>query len=304
MKIKMYNPDKIDIQGPSLEDNIEELLKQSEGVLPEELIAKLQTDFDDAEDNEALRKVQERIIKAIEFRNKPKVFKNIDEELFCKSCSPEMKNHIGKLIDQVIVLAQSGELPFLGEGRTGKVYLNKENSPYCIKLILGDKNIYEKENNVKVELSFLLELQDLEIDGVRVPQGYYYRGTNDMHLYVMEALDAVTLEDVLNNKETLPDSFDFKEFFENLENFIRVMNEKYKIFHRDLHGGNIMIDRKTGKGYVIDFGSATKHVGNSEEAFQRRGSDGSTVRYTSDLENLRKQQNKIQEFIGEKNAEK
>lgn len=62
----------------------------------------------------------------------------------------------------------------------------------------------------------------------------------------------------LENPVHFPEHFDHERFISGLRAYIKVMHDEYRIHHRDLHSGNIMIDRETGDARVIDFGKS-KH---------------------------------------------
>ncbi len=119
-------------------------------------------------------------------------------------------------------------------------------------------------NDLGEEAEFLDMLRSADPE-VRVPEPYYFwqkKSTQNgfprvKSFLAMELLDAVTLEDVTNGKEKLPDGFDAQAFFGKLRRFVETMHQK-GVIHGDMHDRNIMVDRVTGNPRVIDFGTAKK----------------------------------------------
>jgi len=108
-------------------------------------------------------------------------------------------------------------------------------------------------------------LSDLQIsDEVGVPKPIYtyedfYTDKNGnlakVDIIAMKELNAVSVEDVLRGLEEIPENFKAEDFWKKIRGFVAEMHEK-GIYHRDLHGGNVMIGKSDGKPYVIDFGTA------------------------------------------------
>ncbi len=71
------------------------------------------------------------------------------------------------------------------------------------------------------------------------------------------------MDDVLQGRADLPVNFDLASFRNDLVDFVQKIHEA-GIYHRDLHEGNIMIDKETGEIYVIDFGAASEFYGEPE----------------------------------------
>jgi len=199
----------------------------------------------------------------------------------------------------------------VGKGSVSEVYALIENSQICLKItdpnetygtinyeLRGERPFF---NSPHIEGGFLAELERLDSD-VRVPRAYYY-GTvsvehpnaesSEVSVLAMEYLDAVSFENVFALKEDLPASFNLEPFFEKLEKFFEKMHDK-NIYHRDVHEGNIMIDRKTGAPYVIDFGTAAH--GNEEDVYigSRRGA---LTKFKKDDSGLRALRRKTQQFL-------
>lgn len=165
-----------------------------------------------------------------------------------------------------ILMSQADSKRFLGNGSIAEVFRLIGYDGVCVKIV---KNFIEynnllssrEGNSVSGEARFLEMLDKMMDDekiketGVRTPVFYYtYDSYYDKGI-VMEELDAVNLRRVVEGHDELPESFEFKPFFEKLEKFILVLHDK-GIYHRDYVLRNFMVDRKTGSPYVIDFGKA------------------------------------------------
>ena len=73
---------------------------------------------------------------------------------------------------------------------------------------------------------------------------YYFCG-----FCIMQTISGKTLENIILNNELNI------EIFDNIENAIKKLVYDYSIFHKDLHGKNIIID-KNNKVWIIDYGDA------------------------------------------------
>lgn len=171
----------------------------------------------------------------------------------------------------------------LGNGKAAEVYSRSLDSISCIKFNINNDI---SSNDIKEEMRFLDELYE---NGVSVsePIGIAH-GKFDM--LIMERLEASTLEDFIKgrNRTELPKGFDVDEFFAKCRVELKKMHD-LGIHHRDLHVGNIMID-KDGNPIFIDFGDAKKKFLSEEDVYKDDTIRGIT-RYISDVDRLR--QNKI-----------
>ncbi len=147
---------------------------------------------------------------------------------------------------------------FLGKGGTAQVH---DLGDQCIKLMPNrhaDKKagMYNLGNDVSKEYNMQNNLRDLEENGVVVPKVFSFYEGEKITAIVMERLDAANLQMVINSKEEMPETFpdtDADDFFDALEDYIFEMHSQ-GIAHGDLASRNVMIDKKTGKPRVIDFG--------------------------------------------------
>ncbi|MFA5934763.1 MAG: AarF/UbiB family protein [Candidatus Paceibacterota bacterium] len=185
----------------------------------------------------------------------------------------------------------------LGEGMTAEVCFLASNDKLCLK-------IYKREVEMVEGIYFLSPADELFIQnkvrsincGVRVPKVYCAFKDNEtedgLQYILMERLNAVSIDDVFTGREKLPEAFDFDKFSVALKKFLEEMHG-FDVYHRDLHEGNIMIDKVTGMPYVIDFGASTEFYGEGNpyeitkgNLVERRTSDEGMVKKV--LERLRK----------------
>lgn len=151
---------------------------------------------------------------------------------------------------------------FIDKGGAGEVFsFRADSASLCIKVVANrhdriDAHMFNLGNSLLQEAHFLEHLDHFSIRDVRVPQ-YLEVLLGDRHGFlIMEQLDAVNLQHVIHGTESLPESFDLEDFFDSLDHFVTGIHEIKKVAHMDLEARNIMVDKKTGKPRVIDFGRA------------------------------------------------
>lgn len=161
-------------------------------------------------------------------------------------------------------------------GRSADVFMDEYNE-CCYKVITRYQNEYK---NILLkpeeEASFLEELQEIR-NGIQVPKPIFSieaslidsekKIIKNKGIISMEKINGVSIKDIISGKNDLPESFNIDTFFQELENFISKMNNEKNIYHRDIHEGNIMIDYKTGKPWVIDFGRSYKKILTDEDPY-------------------------------------
>ncbi len=278
-----------------IESKLEELSSYSEGA--KEKAKELEKQMEDDEDPENfLKKVQYYIDRQKE--NQDLHFpqkKNWEEGLLLKNLDQEEKQELEEKMRQIAKEAINKKWEEIGRGYTAQVFVSKVDDKYCFKIITNPEE-YQKGNDVKREVEFLDKVENLDLEeSVRVPEPCYYFMSQESHLYVMEKLEAVSLDEVLTSKKDLPDKFDFDSFFKDLGNFVEKMNEN-RIYHRDLHEGNIMIDQETGKPRVIDFGKSKMNE-SQEEAFKDKDPRGKETVYLPDQEKIKEVKIRFKNFL-------
>lgn len=115
-------------------------------------------------------------------------------------------------------------------------------------------------NPVAVEAQYLAGISRLNVRGVRTCKCYGFFESSrpeDPDILLMEELDAVNLQHVLNDTASAPDSFNPETFLDDYWDFLDELHRQ-GIAHGDVAPRNVMIDRKTGKPRVIDFGRSQR----------------------------------------------
>lgn len=190
-------------------------------------------------------------------------------EVFDKSYEKMFEKH-RSMIEKIVnkILDQGPEHKnFLGKGETAEVYVFKSIKPIAMKIMSVDTvssnaSQYGITNNLHEETRLAEQAYEIDDENVRVPRqiaSFKVNADTKTEISLMEAVDGVTIKDVIMDPDKLPEKFDEKVFLDELRAFVRKMNAK-GIHHRDLHEGNIMIDNRTGKPIIIDFGLATDFV--------------------------------------------
>lgn len=180
------------------------------------------------------------------------------EKLFSNNLTLKDPDDVEKNITKILLIAQEIQKGHfnIGEGNTALVFHSEKNPDICAKIIKENSETYQESNQVSQEAEILCYLLPLnERFKTKIPIPYYYFQDENQHFYLMEKLNAINLSNAIADEE-LPDNFNFEEFFDDLEAFVKQMHEM-QVHHRDLTSQNIMIDRKTGHARIIDFGKST-----------------------------------------------
>lgn len=187
----------------------------------------------------------------------------------------------------------------LGAGKAGRVIASVRHPNICYKVMLPSEVAPIGTNEIAVETDLQEEIAALgELYGVRAPRVFSFIHDGEVRAITMERLNAVSLRDVLQGKEKLPESFDADVFFDSLRKFMINLNN-LGYFHRDFHDGNVMIDLETSNPYVIDFGMST-HSNFPEDIYRVSVvKDGQFVENVlqSDLDGLDLMESKLRKFI-------
>lgn len=147
----------------------------------------------------------------------------------------------------------------LGAGRAGTVFTSPEQS-ICVKQITDSSPEFSL-NNVREEMNFMSEAISA---GVRVPRPMMaVRLKKEGDFIVMETIKGSSLRDILTGEAELPETYDHDRFWDRLTSLVGRLNNN-NIYHRDLHDGNVMIERETGEPVIIDFGLAATAFGDED----------------------------------------
>lgn len=192
-------------------------------------------------------------------------------------------------IRQMIERLDAGEHEALGKGMSAKVIASVRNPEVAYKVFFSMSSQPLGTNDIATEAELQRAVAELgELHGVRAPKLHYFIENTNMRAIAMERLHAVSIHDVLDGLAPLPATFDYDRFFSALEAYVNALHKR-GYYHRDLHGGNVLIDLETGMPYVIDFGMST-HTIVEDEAYSKDVPMSGQMRkmvYTADERMLR-----------------
>lgn len=155
----------------------------------------------------------------------------------------------------------------LGQGMTAEVCFLASNDKLCLKIYKNKVEEVEGLFFLSPEDELYMQNKASFIEGeARSPKVYCSLEDQEggLKYLLMERLNAVSIEDVACGRAELPESFDFHKFSVALKKYIEDMHDVFNVYHRDLHEGNIMIDKVTGMPYVIDFGTSKEFYGEGD----------------------------------------
>lgn len=140
----------------------------------------------------------------------------------------------------------------IGEGRNAIVYV-AEGAAFenvCLKKIRPKPELLA--NTIDQEHQFQI---DAKKAGVRTPLSLVSIESDKGIYLIMERVIGPTAMQVSDDPRLAPPNFDYKTFCEALKLEIQKLH-KARIYHRDLHAGNVMIDKNDGLPWIIDYGTA------------------------------------------------
>merc|ERR1712055_597263 len=140
----------------------------------------------------------------------------------------------------------------LGKGGFGVVYSAVRRSDgleVAVKEVSKDEKVMLGSTNMPLEVALMQQLQD--VPGVIKLLDYFEM--NHCYFIVMERFHCKDLFDFISEQGPLPESLAKDLFKQILETIVDC--HKRGIVHRDIKDENILIDLKTFKTKVIDFGS-------------------------------------------------
>jgi tRNA A-37 threonylcarbamoyl transferase component Bud32 len=158
---------------------------------------------------------------------------------------------------EVVREAEGDPRLFVGEGKTAHVYRDPHTKALCYKYVHNFQE-YGAWNNIDKEARYLEDLEDLVVDGARVPRLTGVIDLPDSKVIAMEYLNAASIDRMIHRGRAFPADFDIATFFKKLRMYISAMHER-GVYHRDLHEGNILVGPDSTP-YVIDFGRAVHSV--------------------------------------------
>lgn len=180
----------------------------------------------------------------------------------------------------------------IGEGMSAEVFLCRSNPGIVFKVIKvepGENGVYY--NTFLDEMDLMERVYKLD-SKVHSPMPLFCvinEGSGEsqesdipglpanLRIMAMKTVKGATIKDVVYGKSELPMQFDFFEFYEMLEKYLVKMHDEARVYHRDLHAGNIMIDHETGRPWVIDFGASIYASGLEKPYYDKRMESGKEV---------------------------
>lgn len=248
---------------PDLESQAETII----ATFPPELQKRWRDFFDDSEDQQT---ALNQILEVADRREKITQNAVTDDDFkveFTGEANRQNEEWKAAVLEDIHKILKSRAVS-IGYGKTAEVYerhfKDGSTSDYCIKVIYNIKEPeYADHNDIKTEFSYLEKLADIEVEGVRTSKPYAYVQNKGAHILVMEKFNAFALANIFDGTQKIPQGFDPEIFFTRLKRYVQKMHE-LKIHHRDLHAGNIMIDRQTLMPLVIDLGKTKEVLGNDD----------------------------------------
>jgi serine/threonine protein kinase len=201
----------------------------------------------------------------------------------------------------------------IDDGNFANVFVQEDEYPgLCFKKL---KPLREPKNSVHEEGKILDQIKNGVGGDVRTPMPYVSAEQFVKHengriikrrLLVMERIDGITLRDIIepvssDKKQELPENFNIEDYFTKLRTFFTNLHDKYKIYHRDVNIGNLMIQSESLDPAVIDFGeSFWGDSGETEDAYGRAIIDG-VEREDIDLKKLADIEQQLLRYIDKNN---
>lgn len=187
---------------------------------------------------------------------------------------PTTHEYPQELVDALAALERNDHR-VVGEGQAARVITTTSENGLCFKMLFPKHSTPAGSNSIAHEVALQEQIWRLgTVAGVRVPEAYSFVESDTARIITMELLDAVSVRDVfIDRKEPCPDTFNPATFFEMLGAYITFLHENH-YYHRDLHEGNVLIDRVTGEPRVIDFGYSARAFAEDEPYRVRRVING------------------------------
>lgn len=185
----------------------------------------------------------------------------------------------------------------LGVGKTAEAILT--NNTACLKVVNKAQvraNRIPLTNNVNEEIEYLDMLNDTEflikmdITSRIAPIPILSTEKDGYGFLLMERVKGCSLQDILDKKDSTikTSEVNWQEFFKKLENIVEKLNAM-RVFHRDLHAGNIMIDEDHNP-ILIDFGSSSQSFYSEDDPYKEESVAGVIVykKDTSFIQEIKK----------------
>lgn len=148
---------------------------------------------------------------------------------------------------------------FIDSGQSGKVY--SINFRTCAKAIkvnptdLVEANMRRFSNSPYQEAKIHFEINKLRSIGLNCPEFLAYLKGKDEDVLIIKRLNAIKLEDLISGKNKLSEIVSVEQIIDQMKQQMKILHEN-GFAHRDLESRNWMIEKNTGKVFMIDFGWA------------------------------------------------
>lgn len=170
---------------------------------------------------------------------------------------------------------------FLGDGRTANVYEDNVNN-CCYKVFDKpfSKGVFINSIDEEISLQSVAKEESDKKGKIKIPAPLFAvtalleedRGGKPFKkritIFVMEKIHGPTLDQIIKGERPLPANFNLERSFADLEEFFSDLHANQRIYHRDFHERNLMIEETTGMLSVIDFGQSVKIVLADEDPYE------------------------------------
>lgn len=159
----------------------------------------------------------------------------------------------------------------IGLGKNAEVFAVEDEPMFedlCVKKVAKLPKV--KINSIETEFEFQEEVNKI---GIRTPRNIMVVKNIETReeFIIMERIKGHSIGDITDLRSNIfvKDTYNHEVFFQELKEMVEKMHE-HRIYHRDLHSGNVMIG-DDGHPVIIDFGAATYGYGDDEEIYLGTG---------------------------------
>lgn len=187
-----------------------------------------------------------------------------------------------------VQLRLATEEAFMDKGLGGKVYgINQKVCAKAIEINPTDPLELQQRkfsNTSYQEAIMHFEISRLREKGLQCPAFLAYLQGVNHDVILMQKLSAIKLEDIILGKQKMPEHISKQNLLDQLQEQTSLLHA-HGFAHRDLESRNWMVDMRTQKLYMIDFGWAVKL--DSEQIAAAVAKDNESLRkIIQDLTNL------------------
>lgn len=223
-------------------------------LLPKELHERWEKETEDLDDIEAIKILRTVLLGRKEV--KERIFTNI------YNIEDEETRKEVRLVLEKIEGTFGDTNYFLGNGSVAEIYEMPCSPHVCVKYLVDPRMMMEHGNNFREEADYQKDMKGFNVEGIRVPELYFYHMSDFGTCFGMEKISGKSLNMILEKPDECPfidkiKELDMKEVLRKFKIFVEKMHSERKIVHHDLNQRNIMIDENLN-WFVIDFGRAKR----------------------------------------------